>query len=660
MAHHSGRLELTWSDKDKALLSTGDGKYDYSFVDRHDPRVLEVRLLHEVDRTPVARPAERPESLPHPTEDNLLITGDAMHVLDALRKTPEWAAEYVGKVKLVYIDPPFNTGQTFPNYDDNIDHSIWLTMLRDRIKQLIPLLADDGSIWVHLDDVEVHRCRAVMDEELGDDKFIATIVWEKDKGRRNDTDVSSAHDYLLVYAPLGKKWKDVRNLLPRDGQEARYRNPDDDPRGPWLQGDNGTAKSGSDKNRYEVALPSGRIVTPGKNYWRFSQVTLEEARADGRVWFGRDGDSLPVIKRYLSQVQDGLVPRTWWTADEAGHNQEAKRDHINKMFVEHEDGFATPKPERLIQRVIHIATNPGDIVLDCYAGSGTTAAVAHKMGRRWVTSELLPETVETFTKPRLLKVLHDEDPRGITSTAVRVAADGVTLSKDVSPKLAQDFQTVLGRVLDNPLDDEDATPPSPLLLDLGHALAKAVRAAQKTGSDTLSPEEVATLLRLLKQVSGDETVSVLDITKHVKSELSKRTRTRTETVKAWHGGGAFTHLVVGASMYDVDSETGDVYLSEHAVNGVWSKSVAAQLRFTLTPDHPVFCGTRGRQRLTVVDGVADVVVVRTVVEHLGDKERAVIVAKVVLPDAEELLHELSPGSRMKKAPRDLFPKRTVK
>lgn len=388
MARHTGRLELTWTDKDRALLSTGDGKYDYTFTDHDDPRVREVRLLREVDRVEIPTPAERPDDLPEPTVNNLLITGDAMHALDALAKTPEWAAKYRGNVKLVYIDPPFNTGQAFAQYEDNIEHSIWLTMLRDRLRQIKPLLSKDGSVWVHLDDVEVHRCRSVMDEILGSDHFVATVVWEKDKGRRNDTDVSSAHDYILIYAPRGREWKRVRNLLPRDGQEARYKNPDNDPRGPWLQGDNGTAKSGSAKNRFEVLLPSGRMATPGKNYWRFSPETLAEAQAEGRVWFGKDGDSLPVIKRYLSQVQDGLVPRTWWTADEAGHNQEAKRDHLNKMFPDLEEGFATPKPERLLQRIIHIATDPGDLVLDCFAGSGTTAAVAHKMGRRWITSVL--------------------------------------------------------------------------------------------------------------------------------------------------------------------------------------------------------------------------------------------------------------------------------
>ena len=281
MAKHQGRLELTWTDKGKALLSTGNGKYDYMFVDPSDYRVSEIRLLHEISRhhTEVPDDFEPPFE---PTIDNLLITGDAMHVLDALRMIPEYADKYLGKVKLCYIDPPFNTGQAFDNYEDNIEHSIWLTMLRDRLQQIKPLLSDDGSVWVHLDDVEVHRCRVVLDEVMGADSFIATVAWEKDKGRRNDTDISSAHDYLLIYAPLGKAWKNVRNLLPRDGQEARYKNPDGDPRGPWLQGDNGTAKSGNaDRNRFEINPAIGQ----GCDTWQeLLAVQSRGFRRGAREW----------------------------------------------------------------------------------------------------------------------------------------------------------------------------------------------------------------------------------------------------------------------------------------------------------------------------------------------------------------------------------------
>ncbi|WP_217376338.1 site-specific DNA-methyltransferase [Paenarthrobacter ureafaciens] len=661
MAKHKGRLELTWTDKGKALLSTGDGKYDYTFAEPGDARVLEVRLLHEVDRVEAPLPQNVPSDEIPPTYENLLITGDAMHVLSALTKTPEWASQYLGKVKLVYIDPPFNTGQAFVNYEDNIEHSIWLTMLRDRLRQIKPLLAPDATVWVHLDDVEVHRCRVVMDEELGDENFVATVVWEKDKGRRSDTHVSNAHDYLLVYAKDEQSWISSRNLLARsDIQNARYRNPDNDPNGPWLQGDNGTAKSAGESSRWPITLPSGRtVVPPPGRGWAFGPETFALARAENRVYFGRNGDGMPIIKKYADKVQQGVVPRTWWTADEVGHNQEAKRDHLNKMFPD-ETPFATPKPERLLQRIIHISTNPGDIVLDCFAGSGTTAAVAHKMGRRWITNELVSATVDRFTKPRLSRVVHNGDPGGITSRTILRAADGAALPDGVSPSDAQRFQSVLSRVLGSESDKNEGDAEGPgMSVALDKELAKLIRAGRKAGNETLTAEESQTLISLLKKLGNDPALSTLDVTKNVKSELNRRTKTQSETITSWHGGGGFRHLQVGPSMYEVD-EDGDVFLSEAATNGAWSKSVAAQLRFTLTPDHPVFCGQRGRQRLAVIDGVADEVVVTTIVEHLKDRERAVIVAKVVLPWADELLMRLSPGSRLKKAPRDLFPKRTVK
>lgn len=589
MAKHSGRLELTWTDKDKALLSTGDGKYDYTFVDPSDYRVSEVRLLHEVSR----HDAEVPEGFEppfEPTTDNLLITGDAMHALDALRVIPEYADKYLGKIKLCYIDPPFNTGQAFENYEDNIEHSIWLTMLRDRLTQIKPLMSDDGSIWVHLDDTEVHRCRAVLDEVMGADSFIATVVWEKDKGRRNDTDISSAHDYLLIYAPLGKAWKGVRNLLPRDGQEARYKNPDGDPRGPWLQGDNGTAKSGSDKNRFEITLPSGRVVTPGKNYWRFSPEAFEEARADDRVWFGRKGDSLPYIKRYLTEVQDGLVPRTLWTADETGHNQEAKRDHINKMFPDHPTGFATPKPERLLKRIVHIATNPGDIVLDCFAGSGTTAAVAQKMGRRWVASELSAENVETFTKPRLLKVINGEDSRGISSVTERVAAtESEELPDGMTPSEAQEFNRLLRKVL--------------------------------------------------KEVEGTDAATI--------KALRDATKTRDETTVNWAGGGGFTHLQVGESMFE--EVGGRVFLADWATNGALTKAMCAQLGIRHRPDG-VFAGAKGKVRYVILDGMVTPSTVDAILDQLPENEIVEVWATQVNPSAAEALRKARPGSKLASIP----------
>ncbi|MEX1164771.1 MAG: site-specific DNA-methyltransferase, partial [Nitriliruptor sp.] len=286
------------------------------------------------------------------------------------------------------------------------------------------------------DDTEVHRARCVMDEVFGPASYLGTVVWEKDQGRRNDAHLSDAQDFLLVFGRSDRKtWKASRNLLPRTAaQDGRYRNPDDDPRGPWLQGDNGTAKSGGEKYRFPVTLPSGRVVRPPEgNYWRFTEASLEAARTEGRVHFGQNGDSLPVVKRYLSDVQGGLVPRTLWMAEEVGSNMHAKRDHLRKMFPEIEP-FGTPKPEGLLERVIHIGSNPGDIVLDCFGGSGTTAAVALKMGRRFVTVEREPDTVATFLVPRLTKVVEGEDPGGVTEQHAWQGGGGFRVL-DVAPSM---------------------------------------------------------------------------------------------------------------------------------------------------------------------------------------------------------------------------------
>jgi len=277
-----------------------------------------------------------------------------------------------------------------------------------RLELLRELLAEDGSIWVTIDDHEAHYLKVVMDEIFGRGNFVASFAWEKDKGRRNDTDISSAHDHVLLFAKDREKWKKIRNPIPRtEAQKSRYRNPDNDPRGPWLQGDNGTAKSGSASLLYPITLPSGRVVMPPKgNYWRFSKENFEKSREDGRVYFGADGDRMPVIKRYLSDVQDGVVPRTWWPAEEAGTNQSAKRDHLRKLLPDIEP-FATPKPEELVSLALHISTNPADLVLDSFAGSGTTGATAQKMGRRWIMVEL-GEHCQTHIIPRLKKVIEGE------------------------------------------------------------------------------------------------------------------------------------------------------------------------------------------------------------------------------------------------------------
>ncbi len=406
----SQKLELTWVGKDERP--------------RLEPRILvedPARSYHAAARVSATD-----------RFDNLLIQGDNLLALKALEQ------EYAGKVKCVFIDPPYNTGSAFEHYDDGVEHSLWLSLMRDRLEILRALLSEDGSIWITIDDNEAHYLKVLCDEVFGRMNFVATIVWEKDKGGRGDADISLSHDNILLFSKSRSLWGATRNLLPRsETQLGRFRNPDDDPRGPWRQGDDGTAKSGSDKQRWSIRLPSGRSVTPPKGrYWAFSRETFEKARIEGRLYFGKDGDALPIIKRYLSEVRDGVAPRTWWTAEEGGTNQGAKRDHLRKLLPDIEP-FATPKPEPLLARILTIATNPGDLVLDSFLGSGTTAAVAHKMGRRWIGIELGDHAV-THCVPRLRKVIDGADPGGVTAQTNWKGGGGFRFARLAPSLLARD------------------------------------------------------------------------------------------------------------------------------------------------------------------------------------------------------------------------------
>lgn len=382
-------------------------KLELTWIGKEDRPRLEPRVLVE-DPSKSYHADERISE--NDIFDNRLIFGDNLLAIKALEQ------EFTGKIKCIFIDPPYNTGTAFEHYDDGVEHSLWLSLMRDRIEILRRLLTSDGSLWITIDDNECHYLKVVCDEIFGRSNFIANFVWEKTAGRKNDTYISSAHDHILAYALDLNVWRRTRNLLPRsDGQIARYQNPDNDPRGPWIQGADSTAKSGSESLRYEVELPSGRKVVPPKgNYWRFSPASFKKALEENRVYFGKDGDSLPIVKKYLSEVQDGLVPRTWWPSSEVNSNQGAKRDHLRKLLPDIEP-FATPKPEQLLERIIHISTNTGEWVLDSFAGSGTTGAVAHKMGRRWVMVEL-GEHCHTHIIPRLKKVINGDDSRGITES----------------------------------------------------------------------------------------------------------------------------------------------------------------------------------------------------------------------------------------------------
>jgi adenine-specific DNA-methyltransferase len=407
MPTYAGRLELTWTNKHLRLLAHDDGSYEW--VPPTDYRVAEVRLLR--DRLAVGCVAAR-------ARDNLVIRGDALHALTSLASLPEFARSLAGRVRLAYLDPPFNTQQSFINYDDNLEHSVWLTMMRDRLVQISKLLSPDASVWVHCDDSEQSHLRVLMDEIFGAENFIATFVWQKTLTRRNDARLAStAHDYLVTYA----KALDSAsfNRLETDAkQRATYTNRDGDPRGDWLAIPF-HAPNLRPNLTYPIETPSGRVLMPpAGRCWSTTKERFEALLADNRIYFGKSGDGMAQRKKFWGEGEHSLVPWTWWPYSEVGENREANREaKAIAAFSGLDKGFATPKPERLLSRIIQIATDPGDLVLDCFLGSGTTAAVAHKMGRRWIGIERSSETVDTFVLPRLTKVVEGLDPGGATELA---------------------------------------------------------------------------------------------------------------------------------------------------------------------------------------------------------------------------------------------------
>ena len=424
-ARYSGTLELSWTNKHLRLLAEEDGAYQW--VPPSDYRVAEVRLLDEAGT--VGETQSRAER----AMDNLLIRGDALNALTSLGELPEFAQELVGKVRLAYLDPPFNTQQSFLHYDDNLEHSVWLTMMRDRLVQIRKLLAPNGSVWVHCDDYEQAHLRALMDEVFARDNFVATVVWQRQASQSNMAVFSTSHDYIIVFAKQRDVFAATRNRLPRtDAQDAIYSNPDDDPRGPWTSGPV-QARNPYSLGTYPITTPSGRVIPgpPAGTYWRLSPDKLAELDRDNRIWWGAKGDGVPRVKRFLSEAQD-VVPKTWWSYQESGTTDEGKRE--SKVLANGDDPFATPKPERLIARITQIASDAGDIVLDCFLGSGTTAAVAHKMGRRWIGIERSADTLDTYVLPRLSKVVEGKDPGGITEQTGWTGGGGFRIL-DVAPSM---------------------------------------------------------------------------------------------------------------------------------------------------------------------------------------------------------------------------------
>lgn len=338
--------------------------------------------------------------------ENLLIQGDNLLALKAL------IPFYAGRVKCIFIDPPYNTQSAFAHYDDKLEHSQWLSMMYPRLVLLRDLLAEDGSIWVTIDDNEAHYLKALMDEVFGRKNFVSNVVWNHRKSVQNDIVMSLSHNHVLVFAK--NKGSVTLNRLSVDVE--KYENPDDDPRGAWYATPFDAPNIRLNLT-YVITNPKTgeRYLPPKGRHWRTTENEYQRLLAAGEIVFGKSGNSKPQQKRFLIQAQDkGSSIKTWW--DEVGTATEATKE-LQKIEID----FDTPKPERLLERIVHIATNHGDIVLDSFLGSATTAAVAHKMGRRYIGIEMGDHAV-THCIPRLQKVIAGE--QGGISQAVNWQGGG--------------------------------------------------------------------------------------------------------------------------------------------------------------------------------------------------------------------------------------------
>lgn len=339
---------------------------------------------------------------------NALVHGENLRILNALN------CQYAGKIRCVYIDPPYNNQEKYRHYPDVRSHEVWLRMMKERLKAIRPLLSIDGSLWISIDDNEVHYLKVATDAIFGRENFVTTVVWQQRKSRENRKVFSNNHEYLLVYAINQRKFRENRNLLPAGpALLARYKNPDADPRGPWQSvSANAQAGHATASQFYDLIAPSGKVHRPPEGRcWVYAKEKMYREIGAGNIWFGKNGQGVPRIKRFLSSSKVGLTPETLWLAGEVGTNDRAKKQLL-KLFPQ-ERIFETPKPEGLIRRVIEIATEPGDLVLDAFLGSGTTAAVAHKLNRRYIGIERGEHAV-TYCAARLRQVV-DGDSTGISN-----------------------------------------------------------------------------------------------------------------------------------------------------------------------------------------------------------------------------------------------------
>lgn len=339
-----------------------------------------------------------PDHSPH-----VIFKGDNIEILQNLH------ASYDNSVSCIYIDPPYNNGEKYTYYDDAVSHEKWLEQMETVLRELKPFLKEDGSIWISIDDGEMHYLKVLCDNVFGRKSFVSTIVWQQRNTRENRKAFSNNHEYILVYSPNPVAFKKKRNLLPMTNDVLeRYSNPDNDPRGPW-QSVTANVQDGHAvaSQFYEIVAPNGKIHTPPLGRcWIYNQERMNNEIAAGNIWFGKDGNGVPRVKKFVSERQKGIVPETLWLSSFVGTNKDAKT-HLRNLKIYDEKLFDTPKPETLIGQIIEIASNPGELVMDVFLGSGTTAAAAHKLGRNYICIEKEPVTCEHVLE-RMKQVISGE------------------------------------------------------------------------------------------------------------------------------------------------------------------------------------------------------------------------------------------------------------
>ena len=403
-----GEVSLVWPYKD-CVLEGGQTKEDEKRseiffnevlapdeIDRlFDPKVLTQWKRYTVDGEQNVNEILRNED--GTIYENLFVKGNNLLVLHSLKD------QYRSKVKLIYIDPPYNTGNDSFGYNDRFNHSCWLTFLRNRLEIARELLREDGLIWINIDDDEAHYLKVLCDEIFGRGNFVANIIWQKKYTIANDARYfSDNHDHILVFAKDMSRTV-VKGIERTEEQNRRYSNPDNDPNGPWMTQPL-HAKSGNISN-FSFTFSNGVIWKPPRGtYPRYTRKSLARFEVEGRLWFGKHGDAVPRVKKYLKDMEN-VRPATIWFHRDVGNNDEANRE-VRSLISDYD--FQTPKPERLLKRIIHIGSDEGDIVLDFFAGSGTTAAVAHKMNRHWIAVEQL-DYAEHIPIERMKRVVGKKD-----------------------------------------------------------------------------------------------------------------------------------------------------------------------------------------------------------------------------------------------------------